>query len=230
MTLNPIPAARRGRRAGVAACVAVLLLVGAVGPAAAQGRSSRVPPGTAGGRVVFEAGVALPGGDLADDFNATPGGFSAGAGLEVGFQWRLPVSRRLAVSPEFHFTNYRDLLGDDPQAPNYRLQCSTLRYGLELMWTDLPENERLRPFVAAGASYNRNRYQGFTKDFSEPLNDSVSALGLTLRAGVRVRGLELSAGYHWNRFSTWRFFAEDEQQDVNWDTLIIRGGWVLPLK
>jgi hypothetical protein len=213
------------------ALVLVLPLAGLLAaPAGAQERRVRgaTPTTTAGGQFVFESGWVTSYGDLGDDFNSTALGAGAGDGLELGFRWRFPLSPTLSLGPSFHFINHRDLRGRNAAGQDYRVGASSYRYAMELRLGRVGSGARPRPFIAAGAGLTRNRFVGFSKDFSLPLDQSINALGLSLRAGAVWVGLEWSVVYNLNRFSTWRLFSVRENQDYNWDSFGVRVGWVLP--
>ncbi|HPF69897.1 MAG TPA: hypothetical protein PLQ13_04425 [Candidatus Krumholzibacteria bacterium] len=208
--------------------LAVLL---AAAPAAAGPAIPTSPPARhdrPASEVVIEAGMGAPLGDLGAHFETEPLGFGAGSGLELGFRWRWYVNRSLSLSPSFHFTDFHGFSGRDPDFGDYRIDCSTYRYTLELMWRTAPPDASLRPFVAVGAGLFRNRVTGYTKTFELAFDESVNTLGLTARAGFAVSELEFSVAYHLNRFSTWRYFDTGEDQAYDWDVIVLRGAWVLP--
>lgn len=201
--------------------IAILLVLLAVaGPAAAGDRPS--------GQVVVEFGLPVPYGDLGDDYLDAPLGFGAREGLEVGFRWRLPLAGALSLAPAFHFTAYGGVAGTDPLLGEHTLDCSTYAYTLEAMLGAMDPAAGLRPFLALAAGLHRNRAAGTDKGSGRGFDDSVNTFGASLRAGVAVDQLEISVLYRLNRFTTWRFFRADQEQDYAWDALVLRGAWVIP--
>lgn len=190
-----------------------------------------------GSQVLIEVGWAHPLGDLADDFHETPLGFGARDGFELGFRWRKHLTRRLSLSPAFHFSDYGnhedfiEVLNPDgtlDELVEIDVSCTVYRYTLELLYTLRDPGATLVPFVGASGGLYRNRVRGYYKIFEIPFDESVNTLGLQGRIGMRFDQLELSAVYHWNRFSTWRFFRTGTDQQYNWDTFSMRLGWIVP--
>jgi hypothetical protein len=190
-----------------------------------------------GSQVLVEIGWAKPLGDLGDDFNRTALGFGARDGFELGFRWRKHLTRRLSVAPAFHFSDYgnhSDFLitydneGLVDEVEEVDISCTVYRYTVEVLYTLKDPDATVVPFVGAGGGLYRNRVRGYYKIFDIPLDESVNTLGLQARLGLRFDQLELSAVYHLNRFSTWRFFRTGTDQPYSWDTFSMRLGWVIP--
>jgi len=190
------------------------------------------PPAAAGSRppsqVVVEFGYVNPYGDLADDFFSTEKGFGIKSGIELGFRWRYHFSGSLSISPSFHFVDYKNFSGENDEIGEYRIQPTTLLYGLELLFFLMDEDTPIRPFVAGSAAVCRNRTEGYWKTWDKVFDASVNCLGFGLRAGVHIVGLEFSAVYNFNRFDTWRFFNTGYEESYNWDNLVLRAGWIIP--
>ncbi|MCP4571367.1 MAG: porin family protein [bacterium] len=196
-----------------------------------DGQSSR--PGS---DVVLEIGLAMPTGDLTDDFDTSELGFGAGNGFELGFRWRLHLGDRFSVSPSFHFTDYDDFDGfylEESETKSELVaaagKTSVYSFGLEARYALGEPGSFWRPFAAVGAGLDRNRLHGWRKEFTEAVDLSVNSLGLNARLGVRLDQFELSAVYRYSRFSTRRFFESDESPDYVWDAVVVRAGWVMSL-
>lgn len=179
-------------------------------------------------QVLIEAGWARPQGDLADEFGASELGFGAGDGLELGFRWRYSFSRRFSLSPAFHFVDYRDFKSSDPDLGDYRLESSSLRYTLELMYVAGVATDAVRPFLALAGGLYRDRFSGFGKDLTDPIDQSTNTLGFAARAGSRLGPFELSAVYSVNRFASWRYFETGREEDYDWSSFSVRMGWIIP--
>lgn len=182
-----------------------------------------VPPG--GGRVLLEGGWAVPLGDLADGLDETPLGSGSRPGFELGMRWRFDLSRSWSLAPSLHYVGYRSAtgLGEDGEES---LSTSTLRYGLELLVAS--RRWGARPFAGIAPCIMQNRMKGPGKDHVTPIDASSTGFGLSTRAGVRLGDIEISAVYHLNRFSTYQFFATGQEESYNWDTVVLRFGWLLP--
>ncbi len=87
----------------------------------------------------------------------------------------------------------------------------------------------LHAFLGVGGGLYRNRVEGLDKAFVAAFDQSVNTLGWSARAGIAVGELEFSAVYNVNRFASPRFFDAPAEHDYNWDTLVVRVGWVVPL-
>ncbi len=179
-------------------------------------------------QVIIEGGLALPYGNLADDFHATPLGFGATSGYEGGFRVRFHLSESLSLSPAFHFLNPGDFSSENDEYGEYSLQANSYRYTIEMMLAKVEPRFGIQPFLACGMGLFRNRYQGFTKPFVQEFDRSVNTLGFSARVGFRVNEFELSCVYNINRFNSYQFFDGDYEFDYNWDTLVFRLGWIIP--
>lgn len=181
-------------------------------------------------QVVVEGGWAIPYGNLGQDFHATPLGFGASSGFEAGFRIRYYISPSFSISPAFHFLNPGDFASESEVFGEYSLQANSYRYTVELMLAQPEPRLGFQPFLAGGMGLYRNRYQGFTKPFVQEFDRSVNTLGFSVRAGVLVRGFELSWVYNFNRFSSYQFFDGNQEYDYNWDNMTLRIGWVIPFE
>ena len=213
----------------------ILALAFLLSPAAPGARAAeRIRPQAAeeesrqASEVVAEFGWAAPKGDLGEDFSGSDLGFGAGDGLEMGFRWRLHLSRRLSLAPSFHFIDYANHEGFLEDGTDYRIQNSTYRWAVELLVMSGGPADKVRLCAALGAGLYRNRVQGFYKTFEQPLDASVNTFGASGRVGVNVYELEFSLIYHWNRFSTWQFFRTGVDQEYSWDNVGVRAGWSIP--
>ncbi len=179
-------------------------------------------------QVIIEGGLAIPQGDLGDDFYATPLGFGATSGFEAGFRVRYYLKKWLSLSPAFHFLNPGELSSENDEVGEFSLQANSYRYSVEIMISKAEPSAGFQPFLAGAMGLYTNRYQGFTKPFVQEFDRSVHTLGYSVRAGVRVKELEFSGVYHLNRFTSSQFFAGDQGHDYNWDNVTFRAGWIIP--
>jgi opacity protein-like surface antigen len=183
------------------------------------------------GRILVEVGLAMPYGDLNDNFEDTPRGIGADNGYELGFRYRFHLTPSFSVSPGFHFVDYQNFDGVHPEVDIYSVEATTLRYTVEFMVKSAARPEGgLRPFLAAGVGLSRNRAQGYLRDFTEPSDESANALTWTLRGGVQLGSFELGMVYILNRFDSWHIHDSDVLENYNWDTVSLRAGWILPLQ
>ncbi len=182
-----------------------------------------VPPG--GGRLLLEGGWAVPLGDLADGLDETPTGVGARPGFELGVRWRFELSPRWSLGPAVHFLGYGDATGlgadgEDSLAP------SALIYSVEALVAE--RDGRARLFAGLAPCMMHRRLSGPGKDHLTKIKDTNTGLGLSARVGVRLGTSEISVVYHLNRFASYGFFAAGSERDYNWDTVVLRFGWLLP--
>ncbi len=203
----------------------VFLLTGALAAGAAAGPPTARPAP----QVLLELGMAAPQGDLNDDFAATGRGFGAGAGREAGFRLRVHLSPQLSLATAFHFADFADHTGSDPDLGDHSLKATSYRYTLEARYAVADAGDVLRPFLAASAGLHRNRVAGVDKPLDRTFDESANTFGWGVGAGVAVAELEFSVHWLVNRFGTWRFFGSGIHQDYSWDVLVVRGAWAVPL-
>ncbi len=183
------------------------------------------------GRILVEVGLAMPYGDLNDNFEETPRGLGAENGYELGFRYRFHLSPSFSVSPGFHFVDYQNFDGVHPEVDIYSVQATALRYTVEFMVKSAAKPEGgLRPFLAAGVGLSRNRAQGYLRDFTEESDEAANALVWTFRGGMQLGNFELGMVYIVNRFDSWHIHDSDVREKYNWDTVCLRAGWILPLQ
>jgi hypothetical protein len=221
------------------ALAVVVLLAGFIVPtdAAAQARHSprgavqHNDPGPYQGRgqLVFEAGAAVPLGDLGDDFETTDKGLDAKTGYELGLRYRYFVVGGLAVSPAFHYTNFGDDQGvydDDGQERGFEVATSVYRYGVDFQQFIGPPDAPLRGYLSAGVALYHNRY----RDFAEGLGTfetSTNSLGFSAGAGLVLGPVELSGWYDFDRTSNDDLPSAGSDHDFNWDHVTARVGFVI---
>ncbi len=179
-------------------------------------------------QVIVEVGTSVPFGNLGGDFDKTRLGLGATKGLEIGFSYRIPLTQTVSIAPTFLFLDYGDYKGEDDSVGEYRIQSSSYRFGAELMVMKPGSFNSVRPFLGVGAGLFRNRITGFIDDFYKAIDKSVNTLGVTMRVGVQIIGLELSVVYNVNRFNTWQFHQSDYRERYNWDSISFRAGWLIP--
>ena len=178
--------------------------------------------------VHVDAGWIHPRGDLKVGFPDTPLGFGSDPGLEVGFGWRYGFGPAWSISPSFHFANFGDFNGEDGDGVGYRIQTTSYRYSLEVRRQFRADASGMKPFLATSAGIFRNRVTGVDKNLTDPLDTSLSTLGVTLQAGFRAGSLDFGIVYSLNRYASWRLFDSDQEQDYDWDTISVRMSWSIP--
>ncbi len=207
-----------GNRTRIMFLAAMLVLMSVPAVGAAEHPASEVQ---------VDAGYVIPGGDLADGFGDTALGFGADPGLEFGFLWRYRFNMRWSLAPAFHFVNYTEFKGTDETVGDYTVRATSYRYGLQLR-RSWGEGEGWQPFAMVGVGLFRNRVEGRDKILLESFDRSVSTLGYSFQLGIRRQQVEISVVGQINRFSSWRFFAPDKEQDYNWDAVSLRFSWLIP--
>jgi hypothetical protein len=179
-------------------------------------------------QVIIEAGMVVPYGHLGADFDKTRLGMGASDGLEIGFKYRINLTKTVSVAPYFLFVDYGNYEGYEETVKDYRIQSSTYRFGAEFM-VMMPGTSRTpRPFLAAGAGLYRNRVTGFYQSFVKAIDQSVDTMGYSVRFGMQLIGFEFSVAYNINRFNTWQFYQTDYRERYNWDSVSYRVGWLIP--
>jgi hypothetical protein len=179
-------------------------------------------------QVLVEVGLAIPYGDLNDNFEDTEKGFGADNGYVAGFRYRLHLSDSFSISPSFHFVDFKNFNGVHPDVDEYRIACTSLRYAVEFMVMSPPGGAR--PFLALGVGISHNRVQGYYQDFVRAIDESVNSVAWTFRGGLQVGGFELSLVYNLDRFNTWHFHESYNRDRYNWDALGMRAGWIIPFE
>jgi outer membrane receptor protein involved in Fe transport len=153
--------------------------------------------------------------------------------VELGFRWRFLLGARFSLAASFAFTNYDDHddfrydAADDAMVP-VQVKASSYGYGLEARYAPGSPDRSWQPFVALEAGLQRLRVEGWQKDFSAAIDQTVNTLGLAARLGARLDQFELSLVYRLNRFTTRQYFDTGVAQEYSWDTIVARAGWVIP--
>ncbi len=177
---------------------------------------------------VFEAGAALPFGDLGDDVIGTRKGLGAGTGYELGARFRYFALGNLAVGPSIHFADFGDWDSVDSEGVPYSIRTSVYRYGLELQRFFGDDRSGLRPYVTIGAALQHNRYEDWDL-YEGTFRSSSTNLGFGVGAGLALGPMELSAAWHLNKTKN-RFLSEfwglaDPHYD--WSYVVVRAGFAL---
>ncbi|MBU8870161.1 MAG: hypothetical protein KOO60_04710 [Gemmatimonadales bacterium] len=182
-------------------------------------------------RVVLEGGLVWPQGELSSDFDESSLGLGAEAGYEIGFRFRLPVTRIFSISPGFHFVDFKSHLFTHEDEQEYRTEALSYRFTLEGMLKYGNQERPIRPFLAVAAGLYRDRVVGFYDDpDAEERSNSVNTFGYSARLGLATKNFELSCVVHRNRVETWHFFPTESKEGYSWDNLGVRLGYLLPLK
>lgn len=184
-------------------------------------------PGTSSFEFVLEGGLAEPLGEHRESFG-TEGGLDAGTGYELGLRLRQHLGGGLALAPTFHYVQFGESrgVGEFPEGDGlaYELNTSLLRYGVDLQMLLGADRDPARLVLTGGIGLAHNRYrdslQGY-QDFETSMNGPSWNAGI----GVKLRVLELSAAYVWNRFDTRNLSADGVARDHDWDYAVVRLGF-----
>jgi hypothetical protein len=225
------------RLAGLA--LAGALLAGSVTPTDAAAQRRHAPrmvvehhypdPYPGRSQLVFEAGAAMPLGDLGDDFETTDQGLDAGTGYQLGLRYRYFVVGNLAVSPAFHYSNFGDDKGtydDNGFARGYEVATSVYRYGVDLQQFFGSADAPLRAYVSAGVALYHNRYWDLEEGLGT-FETASNSLGFAAGAGVVLGPIELSGSYDLDRTSNDDLPSASGADDFNWDQVTARVGFVV---
>ncbi len=211
--------------------MAVLLALPAV-PASArvvlQSRGPRHLTAPSHHEFVFEAALAEPMGDQADDFLTSDNGFGSSTGYELGVRYRYYLGGALTVSPHFHYTRFGDAEGvaefGDPAEPLwYSLRTSNYRYGVDLQAFMAGPGANIRPYLFGGVNLINNRYRDelqYEGVFTTSMNTPAWSAGV----GFKMNVIEISAEYVFNRFSTSNLTPATGSVDYDWDYVAVRFG------
>lgn len=220
--------------------LATVVLAGFLTPTTAEAQYRRRPrvvvehnypsPYQGQNQLVFEAGAAMPLGDLNDDFETTDKGLDARTGYELGVRYRYFAVGSLAVSPAFHYANFENDQGvfhDDEAGVDrgFEVATSIYRYGVDFQYFIGEADAPLRPYVSLGVALYHNRYWDFAEgqgDFETASNN----LGLAGGAGLVIGPIELSGSYDLDRTTNGNLPSAGNDE-FDWDHVTARFGVVL---
>ncbi|MFH1844897.1 MAG: hypothetical protein ABIF77_17030 [bacterium] len=178
--------------------------------------------------VLLEGGVALPGGDLVDDWtDIEKQGFGAETGYEVGLRYRQFVSPNLALSPSFHYVDFGNFATETATQGAIIVATSILRYGLDVQYFTAAGQGRPQLFLSGGAALCRNRYRD-DSEISGVYTAPVNALCFAAGGGIRLGDFEVGAYYNINRFDSVRLDYQGRKLSYNWDYLVVRAALAFP--
>lgn len=184
-------------------------------------------PGTPSFELVFEGGLAEPQGVLADPFDGS-GGLGAATGYELGVRFRQHLDDRLAVAPVIQYVDFGDAVGTgdfvEGAGLGYEVATSVIRYGLDLQMFMGRPGAAVRPYLTGGVALAHNRYRDVLQGVGEFTTD-MNGPSWTAGVGLKMREMELSAGYVWNRFSTSNLTPGPAKLDYDWDYAVVRLGF-----
>lgn len=195
-----------------------------IGPTGSR-RSSRAQSSH---EFILEGGLAEPMGEQGDDFFTTEQGFSSGTGYELGARFRQYLGDWFAVSPNFHYTRFgtatgvNDFTGGGTAQP-YSIRTSNYRYSVDLQAFMGPGDGMIRPFLTGGISLINNRYRDEVRGggvYSTSINTPAYHAGF----GFKMKNVELTGEYFYNRFDTSNLPPADGTRTYNWDYLVVRVG------
>lgn len=176
----------------------------------------------------FEAGAALPYGDLGDDFEGTRKGLGAGTGYELGARLRYYATGTLTVGPSFHYADFGDwegLYDDEFGVDAYATGASVLRFGLDIQQFLAPVGHQLRPYITLGAALCNNRYEDWVEGGGTFRTNSTNlAVGAGL--GLALGPIELSAVWNYNPAKNRNLPRASGVNDTSydWSYLVVRAG------
>lgn len=180
-------------------------------------------------QLVFEAGAAMPLGDLGDDFETTDQGLDAKTGYEVGLRYRYFVQESLAVSPAFHYADFGDDQGtylDGDVERGFEVETAVYRFGVDLQQFFGPPDGEVRAYLSVGVALYHNRYEDFITGLGS-FPTSSNSLGAAAGAGLVLGPVELSGSYNLDRTTNDDLPSATADDGFNWDHLTVRAGLVL---
>ncbi len=212
--------------------ITVLLIAVSV-PAAAQTRRVGVitsrPPGEAQlspFQFVLEGGAAVPYGDLNDPFIGTEKGMGASTGYEIGARLRYYIGSSTAVGPSFHWVDFADWDGVDPDGIPYSVRTSLYRYAIDFQQFLVPRTTMVRPYLTVGGAVVHNRYQDWLQN--EGTFDATSTnLSFSVGGGLAMGPVEVSVTWNYNPAEFRQLVPESGDPSFDWSYLSVRGGLAL---
>jgi len=215
------------------ASVTLLVVLGLIG--FVEGASARVVLATQGPRYhsapsghefVFEGGLAEPMGDQKDEIGSTEVGLGSSTGYQLGVRYRQYLGEFFAVSPAFHYTRFGTATGltsfEGQSNVPFSIRSSNYRYGLDFQAFMGGGSSPVRLFLTGGIALVNNRLRdevGYSY-----YKDTVNTPAYSAGVGFKLKNIEISGEYTYNRFDTNKFSAEPITYQYNWDYLIVRVG------
>jgi hypothetical protein len=179
-------------------------------------------------QLLFEGALAVPQGDLVDDFFTTEQGLSQSNGYELGVRYRYFATKWLAVSPAFHYVRFGSDrgIGDFPSYGDdlgYEIITSIYRYSFDLQSFIGDPRAAVRPYVVMGVALSYNKYRDEIQGYY-PYEEGNSGLSLAGGLGLQFGPVELSGLYYYNRFESNTLPNAGDDDTWNWDHVIVRAG------
>lgn len=175
---------------------------------------------------VFEGGLAEPMGDQKDPVGMTEVGLGSSTGYQLGVRYRQYLGEFFAVSPAFHYTRFGTATGlttfdGRPNVP-FSIRTSNYRYGLDFQAFMGGGSSPVRLFLTGGIALvnNRLRDEAGNSFYKATVNTPAYSAGI----GLKMKNIEISGEYTYNRFDTNKFYDSDQSFAYNWDYLIVRVG------
>lgn len=176
---------------------------------------------------VLEGGLAEPMGDQSDDFFDTQNGFGSSTGYQFGARLRQYLGEYFAVSPVFQYGRFGTASGvtDYNGQANlaYSVRTSHYRYGLDFQAFMGGGASPVRLFLTGGVALINNRYRDELQ-YSGRFQASVNAPAYSAGIGLKMKNIEVTGEYTYNRFDTNKFDFDGTTLDYNWDFLVVRVG------
>lgn len=175
---------------------------------------------------ILEGGLAEPGEELKDDFWTTEQGFGAGTGYELGIRYRQYINEWFAFSPSFHYTRFGEESGifeDQYGVAGYSIRESNYRYSLDFNAFMGPDHAPVRAFLTGGVSLVNNRYRDVIEG-DGIYKTSINTPAFHGGVGIKMRNIEVTGEYVYNRFDSDELPPADGLRDYNWDYVVLRVG------
>jgi|GEM_PF-1247187 len=183
---------------------------------------------------LLEGGLAVPVGDQADplylvsdDPTANPLGLGQGAGYELGFRVRQYMSENFAVAPAFHFIKMGSASGgldyDYSQDLGFTVGTWTYKYGLDFNAFMGGPGSSVQPYLTGGIALAHNVYQDELQ-YGGIYKTSVDNAAYSVGLGFKMKNIELSGEYTFNRFDSASLPPDQGNLHYNWDYYVVRMG------
>ncbi|MFO7655127.1 MAG: hypothetical protein R6X25_15110 [Candidatus Krumholzibacteriia bacterium] len=177
---------------------------------------------------LFEGALAIPYGDLSDDYFTTSQGLSQESGFELGARYRYFLAPWLAVSPAFHYVDFGADKGvaDFGSAGSdlgYVLSTAIYRYSVDLQSFVGDPEAVMRPYLTLGLALSHHTYEEEVEG-DWPYKAGSTGLAFSGGVGLQFGPVEVSAVYVLDRFETDALPTARGEDDWDWDHLLVRAG------
>jgi opacity protein-like surface antigen len=179
-------------------------------------------------QLLIEGALAMPLGNLEEDYFTTDRGLSQSNGYELGVRYRYFATPWLAVSPAFHYVRFGSDRGiaDFPGYGDdlgYEFITSIYRYSIDLQSFIAGANAPLRPYVTIGVALAHHKYREEVTSYY-PYEHGATGLAVAGGVGLAFGPVEVSALYNYDRFETTGLPSVTDDESWDWDHVSVRAG------